>query len=247
MRVAAVTHSGISSGANVAMSDNTAVVAASADGDKGHLAGAVYVFVRSGTTWSQQQKLTGNDTKAGDRFGFFAVAIEGNTIVVGVYKQDCGCTPPQPEDNRGAAYVFTRNGTVWTQQTRISPSGAQGGAPGNLFGTGVAISGDTIIVGSTAADVSVTNAGAAYVYRLDCTPPAGDFVLLTQGGLQVGPQLTVCPGTSVGMGFVDGAAAIGGRFAIVQGRPNGVDLPGAAGVCTTTSRDNAPEVRRPHA
>src|SRR5258705_2375886 len=78
--VAADPHSGIRYGANVAISGNTAVVAASADGDKGHLAGPVYVFVRTGTTWSQQQKLTGNDTKAGDRFGFFAVAIEGNTI-----------------------------------------------------------------------------------------------------------------------------------------------------------------------
>ena len=83
--------------------------------EKGTNAGAAYVFVRDANgNWSQQQKLTAADARLGDLFGYNAVAIQGNMIVVGALFEDAVNTGPN--DNRGAAYVFTRNRSVWTQQ-----------------------------------------------------------------------------------------------------------------------------------
>ena len=102
-----------------------------------------------------------------------------NTIVVGATAWDF-----IGDDNAGAAYIFTRNGTGWTQQTELN-----GGSAYN-FGIAVDISGDTIIIGARGADVESTpRAGAAYVYRLDCVPPVK---------AEIDPSSrTVCPGGSV--------------------------------------------------
>ena len=67
--------------------------------------GAAYVFVRSGTIWNLQQKLTASDGAAGDRFGY-SVAISGETVVVGAHRDDIGANIDQ-----GSAYVFVRSGT----------------------------------------------------------------------------------------------------------------------------------------
>jgi hypothetical protein len=212
--------SGMRYGAVVGVSGNTAVVASSADNDKGQLAGAVYVFVRNGTTWSQQQKLTGSDTRAGDRFGYFAAAIEGNSIVVGSHLNDISAA--NLSDNRGAVYIFTRSGTVWTEQTRISPSSADGGAPGNSFGVGVAISGDRIIVGATGANIFTTDGGGVYIYTLDCVPPYNSKALFNDN-LQIEVNASRCPGTSTRL------AATAAGLGQLQWRKNGVNIPGATG------------------
>ena len=69
----------------MAVSGDTAVVGAYLDDTPaGADAGSAYVFVRSGGTWTQQQKLTAPDAAAGDRFGF-SVAVSGDTVVVGAY------------------------------------------------------------------------------------------------------------------------------------------------------------------
>jgi hypothetical protein len=131
-------------GLNVALSGNTAVIGAGGNDAKGTDAGAAYVFVRDANgQWSQQQKLTASDANPGDLFGYNAVAIQGNTIVVGAPRKDFLVSIPN--DDRGAAYVFTRSGTVWTQQTKLTPSSLYRG-PGDEFGTSVDISGDTVIV-----------------------------------------------------------------------------------------------------
>ena len=137
----------------------------------GRTRAAAYVFVRDGSgQWSQQQKLTASDGRASDFFGTHAVAIEGNTIVVGAYAQDG--VSPNPADNRGAAYIFTRSGGVWTQETKLTAP-AFFGAPGDEYGISVDISGDTVIVGArrAAAADGTARTGSAYVYRLDCMPP----------------------------------------------------------------------------
>src|SRR5262245_10598611 len=127
--------------------------------------------------------------------------------------------PPQPEDNRGAAYIFTRNGTVWTQQARISPGGNQGGAPGDQFGISVDLSGTTVIVGArtAAANDGTARAGAAYVYRLDCTPPISATV--------VTGATSACPGGS--FSFSASSTSATGGAPTVQWRKNGIDIPGA--------------------
>lgn len=88
-------------GTTLAISGSTAVVGAAS---KNSLTGAVYVFTRTASTWSQQAELTASDGVAGDYFGT-SVAISGSTVVVGAYGKNSGA---------GAAYVFGRSGTAWT-------------------------------------------------------------------------------------------------------------------------------------
>jgi hypothetical protein len=141
-------------GNSVDVSGSTIVVGAWGDDDNGTDAGAAYVFVRgSNEVWTQQQKLTASDGRVSDFFSAHAVAIEGNTIVVGAYAQDGGSS--NQADNRGAAYIFTRSGTVWAQQTKINPSIGIS-APNDEFGISVDISGNTVIVGARAAVNVVT-------------------------------------------------------------------------------------------
>jgi hypothetical protein len=141
-------------GRGVAISDDTVIVGAYTEDAGGTDAGAAYIFTRSGTTWSQQQKLTASDAAAGDKLGF-AVAIDDNTVVIGASYEDAGGT------DAGAAYIFTRSGTTWSQQQKLTASDA---AAGDRFGFTVAISGDTVIVGAYMEDTGGTDAGSAYIY-----------------------------------------------------------------------------------
>ena len=76
--------------------------------------GAAYVFTRSGTTWTQQQKLTAADGAAVDYFGY-SVALSGDTALVGACDKAVGGNTSQ-----GAAYVFTRSAGTWTQQQKLT-------------------------------------------------------------------------------------------------------------------------------
>jgi hypothetical protein len=163
--------SGMRYGAVVGVSGNTAVVASSADNDKGQLAGgSLRVRTQNGTTWSQQQKLTGSDyAERGNRFGYFAAAIEGNSIVVGSHLNDISAA--NLSDNRGA---FTSSPAVAPSgQSRHEsvPSSADGGAPGNSFGVGVAISGGQNHRRRNRANIFTTDGGGVlYLYsRLRAT------------------------------------------------------------------------------
>ena len=131
-------------GTSVAISGATAVVGVDAGAD----AGEAYVFVRSGTQWSRQAKLTASDGVAGDHFGF-SVAISGTSALVGA---------PGRNSFTGAAYVFVRSGTHWSQQAELT---AYDGAIRNVFGWSVAISGATALVG---AYFKNQQTGAAYVF-----------------------------------------------------------------------------------
>lgn len=141
-------------------------------------AGAAYVFVRTGTTWSQQAYLKASNTDAGDLFGG-SVSVSGDTIVVGASAEDGNAVGVNgdPSDNSasrsGAAYVFVRQGTTWSQQAYLKASNT---AAGEDFGSGVSVSGDTIVVGAPCEDSNATGvngnqtnnsadcAGAAYVF-----------------------------------------------------------------------------------
>src|SRR6266498_686609 len=136
-------------GFSVAVTGDTVVVGASGDN---MLAGSAYVFVRSGTGWSQQAKLTASDAASGDRFGD-AVGISGNTVVVGA---------SDAASDAGSAYVFVRSGTSWSQQAMLTASDA---AVFDLFGRALAVSGDTAVVGAISDDTDAgPDAGSAYVF-----------------------------------------------------------------------------------
>ncbi len=116
--------------------------------------GAAYVYVRSGTTWTQEQKLTASDGLASGRFGIFANFDSSTTrVIIGAYHA-----------TNGAAYIFSRSGTTWSQEAELT---ASDGASGDGFGISDTLTSDgtRALVGSYAADPSGhTNQGLAYVF-----------------------------------------------------------------------------------
>ncbi len=182
-------------GASIAISGDTVVVGADwedsaatgINGDQNNnsasVAGAVYVFTRTGTTWTQQAYLKASNAESNDMFGF-SVAISGDTVVVGAIQERSNATGVNGDqtDNSagkaGAAYVFSRNGTTWSQQAYLKASNTDAS---DEFGRSVAVSGDTVVVGvrgersnatginGDQADNSLTWAGAAYVFTRNGT------------------------------------------------------------------------------
>jgi hypothetical protein len=92
--------------------------------------GAAYVFVRSGTTWSQHAYLKASNTEAVDSFGG-EVAISGDAIVIGAANEDSNATGVNGNQNdnsapnAGAAYVFGRSGSTWSQQAYLKASNTE--------------------------------------------------------------------------------------------------------------------------
>ena len=123
------------------------------DNTESQNSGALYVFTRQGGTWSQQAYIKGSKGETSDGFGFAtAISDDGNTIAVGSGDEACltpGIDPPGCADdappNRGAniwvgaAYVFVRNGSTWSEQTFIKAPNAR---PYNSFGVRLDLSGD---------------------------------------------------------------------------------------------------------
>lgn len=138
--------------------------------------GAAYVFARSGMVWAQQAYLRASNAGAGDAFGI-SVAVDGDTVVVGARGEDSnGGEGNNTVTDSGAAYVFTRSGSVWTQQAYIKASNPGTGLIGDQFGHSIDISSDTLVVGAPGEasnatgvngdqnDNSMLTAGAAYVF-----------------------------------------------------------------------------------
>jgi hypothetical protein len=137
---------------------NYAIVGARYEDTGGSNAGAAYIFTRSGSTWSQQQKITASDAQADDYFGYsVSINSDATYAIVGAYGEDTGGT------DAGAAYIFTRSGSTWTQQQKIVSSDIQ---EGDYFGFSVSINSDATyaICGAEYEDTGGSNAGAAYVF-----------------------------------------------------------------------------------
>ena len=150
-------------GWSVAVDGDTALVGAVLDAvGANSFQGSVYVFARSGTTWTQQAELTAGDGETYDLFGT-SVALDGDTALVGAYGDNVGAASDQ-----GSAYVFTRSDTTWTQQAKLV---AGDGARGDEFGYSVALDGDTALVGAYQDYVGANSGqGSAYVFtRSDTT------------------------------------------------------------------------------
>jgi FG-GAP repeat len=133
-------------GYSVGIQGDTAVVGAPGDDDAGPLSGSAYVFVRSGTNWSQQAKLVASDAATLDSFGW-SVAVQGDTALVGSF---CG-----------SAYVFVRSGTDWSQQAKLVASDA---VVGDRFGWWVAVDSETAVVGAPYDSNVTVDTGSAYVF-----------------------------------------------------------------------------------
>ncbi len=163
-------------GTSVAISGDTIVVGCGCPRGNPMLpvpGGAAYVFTESVGGWAngtETAKLTASDGAAGDGFGF-AVAISGDVIVVGA----------GGDDGRGSAYVFAEPAGGWAGGTETAKLTASDGAGGDFFGTSVAISGDTIVVGAWSDDLASgimapRDHGSAYVFN----EPIGGWATGTQ-------------------------------------------------------------------
>jgi hypothetical protein len=152
-------------GESLALDGDTAVVGAYAD-DLGR--GSAYVFIRSGSVWTQQAKLTAADGASSDNFGD-GVGLDGDTAVIGAPSDDRGTNI-----NQGSAYVFTRSGSSWTQHGNFA---ASDGAAGDSFGWSVSVSGNTVVAGSHNDDtVTQSNHGSAYFFAEPLPDADGDGV-----------------------------------------------------------------------
>ncbi|CAH0537239.1 FG-GAP repeat protein [Vibrio marisflavi] len=148
------------------------------------LSGAVYVFIRSSSTWTQQAYVKASNTESVDRFGFsVSLSSDGNAMVVGAYGEDSEATGVGGNEAlngaglSGAAYVFSRSGSTWSQQAYVKASNTEAN---DNFGRSVAISldGNTLAVGANGEDSeatgidgneslsSATESGAVYVFTL---------------------------------------------------------------------------------
>ena len=147
-------------GSSVAIDGDTLVVGGW--GFSGH----VWVFTRSGNTWTEQQQLVASDQANGDEFGY-AVDISGDTIIIGAQKEEADGT------NHGSVYIFNRSGTTWSQESKLYPSNmnyslnASSNTSSVYFGADVAIDGDDIIIGMPNYDVgtSTDNRGGSVTAR----------------------------------------------------------------------------------
>jgi hypothetical protein len=142
-------------GASVDIDGSTLVVGAPGTGSSpSTLAGAAYVFQRTGTTWTGQ-KLVIPDGKAADRFGD-AVAVDGDTVVVGA--------PGDESTTIGAVYVFQKNGATFELAQTLAPTD---GEAGDYFGGAVSVAGDRLLVGAYRDDGVGEDSGAVFVYVRD--------------------------------------------------------------------------------
>jgi hypothetical protein len=104
-------------GFSVSIDGDYAIVGAVGHDDDGTESGAAYIFRRSGTSWSQQAKLTASDAAENDNFGN-SVSISGDYAIVGALNND------DAGQASGSAYIFSRSGTTWNQQTKLTASDA---------------------------------------------------------------------------------------------------------------------------
>ena len=185
--------------------------------------GAAYIFVRNGATWSQQAYLKASNAEANDHFGI-SVAASGETVVVGAHGESSSATGVNGDsaDNSvaasGAAYVFVRTGTNWSQQAYLKASNA---GWSDRLGVAVAISGDTVVAGAIGesshatgvngdqSDNSVRESGAAYVFSGVGIPPDSD-------GDGVIDAVDRCPNTPIGV-VVDASGCSIGQLVSCDG------------------------------
>jgi len=215
---------GDSFGVSVSLSGGTAVIGAikhQVGSNSGQ--GAAYVFVQSGTSWSQQAELTASDGVSSDQFGR-SVSVSGGTALIGSASHVFG------GDNPGAAYLFVQNGTSWSQQPELS---APDGATGDQFGWSVAVSGATAVIGAYAHTVGGNGQqGAAYVFA----PPASLSISATHSSpiFQAGPGAITLTVSNTG-GPTAAAATVSDTidsgFSI-----NSASLAGASGGCSVSGQ-----------
>ena len=166
-------------GASVYLDGKRAIVGAIFGTGAINSSGSAYVFLRTGTIWNEEAKLSASDGAGHDLFGFSA-SISGNLAVVGAHGDDDAGT------DSGSTYVFRRNGASWSEEAKLT---ATDGAAGDQFGQSVSVDGQQAIVGAAFDDDAGTDSGSAYVYDL-----AICLARSAGGVLPIAPGLCNLPG-----------------------------------------------------
>lgn len=188
---------------NVGISGDTAVVAGLISDSIAEYTPTVYVFGRNeggANNWGEVARLIGSNVEPFDAFGQ-SVAISGDTIVVGAPDR-VGGVPPT---SNGVAYIFDRNlggADSWGEVMKITGSDTE---PGDVFGGGVAISGDTFLIGAYRISTHPTSCctGAAYVFQRE------------QGGTHNWEEVKKLTAADGYPGRFGGSVAINGDTALV--------------------------------
>jgi hypothetical protein len=160
--LASDTTTDIDFGSSVAINPDATYAVVGALGADGSNTGAVYVFTRSGSTWTQQQKISNPNATNFDNFGKrVSINSDGSYIIASNQFEDTEGSAA------GGAYVFTRSGSTWTQQSRIISTDIQAA---DQFGADVEINSDATyaIVGAVSEDGGagdpISNCGSAYIF-----------------------------------------------------------------------------------
>jgi len=159
-------------GISVSISGDYVVIGANRDDDNGNNSGSAYIFHRTGTTWTQQDKIIASDGANQDLFGY-PVSISGDYAVIGSYRDD------DNGNNSGSAYIFYKSGTTWTQQTKLT---ASDGSAEDWFGISISISGDYAIIGAYNDDDNGAESGSSYIFhRVGTTWTQQDKITASDG------------------------------------------------------------------
>ena len=174
-----------------------------------------YVFTRSGTSWSQQAKLVSSDLVSGDKFGN-DVAIHNDTIVAGAMLRDEGGT-----FNTGAAYVFTRSGTTWSQQAKLlhnSPAVSDDFSRNSLD-----VLDDYIAIGVQQDDDDGTNSGSVLIFKRTGTSWSYEATLTASDA-----QASALFGYQCKLGYANGTDNTEGYSVLITARDHGSNIEGKA-------------------
>lgn len=142
-------------GNSVSVSGQRALVGAWRDDEGGDHAGAVYVFERSGTTWTEMTRLVPSDTNIFHAFGTVVSLSGGRALITAPWDSTLGLA-------NGSAYIFQGAGSQWTEIAKLVPADS---ADGQWFGWSASLSGATAIIGAWKDSENGTGAGAAYVFE----------------------------------------------------------------------------------
>ena len=179
-------------GLAVCIDDDFVIVGAEREDSRGNNSGLAYIYHLQNGNWLERWTIYGADTWNGENFGI-AVDLDNRYAVIGATGQD---------DNgvdSGCAYVFRYLNEAWYQQDKIVPSD---GAEDARFGSSVAISGNSVIVGASMADAQGMMSGAAYLFQLD----SGSWI----------EQKQLLPTDGASMDFAGGAVSISGDIVVVD-------------------------------
>ena len=228
-------------------STSISTVAATDNGCSG--AGASYIFVRTGTTWTFQMYLKAPNADAGSMItpmpaGYFgcAVAISSDTIVIGAYGEGSCSTSISTvaaTDNgcgaSGATYVYVRTGTTWTFQKYLKAPNA---GAADMFGRAVAISEDTIVIGAHNEDSCSTSISTVAPTDNGCSQAGASYVYVRTGTTWTFQTYLKAPNAGGGDFFGYAAVAISGDM-IVSGAYGEASCSTSIGATTPPFDENA--------